>query len=75
MCELCGAIARVVDQIQDFLPRCEQTGKVMFEIASSGIIAEQMSRRSSKDWKPIHCEACGKMHMSEDGIDTAWRRK
>lgn len=66
MCELCGAIARIVDQIQDFLPRCKRTGKVMFEIASSPIIAEQMSRRSGKDWKPIACEACGKIHMWEE---------
>lgn len=63
MCELCDSIARIVDQVQDFLPRCEKTDKVMFEVNSAPIIAEQMSKRTGENWEAVPCDACSKIHM------------
>ena len=63
MSEANEPLVETVSALASALPRCEATGKVIFELGSSGIIAANMTRRSGEPWLAKLCMYCGKAHM------------
>lgn len=63
MSEADEPLTETVSALAAVLPRCEATGKVIFELGSSGMIAANMTRRSGQPWLAKLCMHCGKAHM------------
>lgn len=66
-----NTVSAVIGSLSRNLPRCEKTGKVMFEPRSAPIIAERVGYRLHQKWEAKPCQYCPKSHVWRIDADQA----